>query len=177
MPTRVQIHPTTKIAAIAVVCAIAVVVSILGVKRLIHSDAPHAGVASQQGFVSGSSTSAPLLLPIIELTIADASLEKNWSSALAQVLGGRTEVSIEGGRVDVLTEHYAIEVDRLEKWHEAIGQASHYALKTKKTPVAALIIPSDSWPLAPSAVAKLRLVEETCLGKGIRLVLLRRIGA
>lgn len=177
MPTQVQIHPTAKIAAIAVVCAIAVVVSILGIKRLIHSDAPSLASPAHQSSLAGIPYAASLLVPIFELRISDASLEKHWSNALAQALGGETEFSIASGRIDVVTEHYAIEVDRLEKWHEAIGQASHYALQTKKVPVAALIIPSDNWPLSPASVSKLRLIEETCVAKGIRLILLRRIGA
>jgi hypothetical protein len=88
--------------------------------------------------------------PLIALTMADATLESAWSGALAQALSGETEYPVEGGRVDVATGKYAIEVDRLEKWHEAIGQAAHYSLKTGKAPVVALIIPSDSSPLNES---------------------------
>lgn len=37
------------------------------------------------------------------------------------------EVPVRYGRIDLLTSDYAIEVDKLEKFHEAIGQALHYA--------------------------------------------------
>lgn len=177
MPVRLEVHPTAKIAAIAVVCAIAVVASILGVKRLMHGEANSAVSAAPRALTASVSPSGSLLVPVFELAVQDAALEKGWSSALAHALGGETEVIVPNGRVDVVTDHYSIEVDRLEKWHEAIGQASHYAVQTKKVPVAALIIPSDNWPLSPTTISKLRLIEETCVAKGIRLVLLRRVGA
>jgi MoaA/NifB/PqqE/SkfB family radical SAM enzyme len=39
-----------------------------------------------------------------------------------------------------LTDDYAIEVDSLEKFHEAIGQALHYAKETGKKPGIAIFI-------------------------------------
>jgi hypothetical protein len=119
--------------------------------------------------------SGDLLLPVIDLRLPDAGLESHWSAALAMRLSGQTEAAVEGGRVDVLTEHYAIEVDRLEKWHEAIGQAAHYGLKTGRVPVAAIMVPSDLWPISQATNAKLLLIDETCSKQGIKLVLLHRI--
>lgn len=43
---------------------------------------------------------------------------------------GEREVSIYGGRVDILTEEYAIEVERADKWKNAIGQALWYGQQT-----------------------------------------------
>lgn len=177
MPTRIEVHPTAKIAAYALFIALAVSFVIIGAKRFRRPNttttAPNAAVAGRP------IRTAPgeLLLAIIELRIPDGQLESHWASALASVLSGQTEAPVEGGRVDVLTEHYAIEVDRLEKWHEAIGQAAHYALKTGKIPVAAIMLPSDLWPISPTTKAKLLLIDETCTKQGIKFVLLHRTGA
>ena len=50
------------------------------------------------------------------------------------------EVPVKYGRIDLLTDDYAIEVDKLEKFHEAIGQALHYAKETGKKPAIAIFI-------------------------------------
>jgi hypothetical protein len=175
MPSKVEIHPTARIAFRTLLIALVVAFSVLGAKRIFRTpteeDKPNAPVL-RQPFLS---TNSELLLPVVELRLQDASLEAAWSVALSEVLSGMTEAPVEGGRVDVLTDHYAIEVERLEKWHEAIGQASHYANETKKMPIAALMIPSDLWPLSPTTKAKLRLIDETCTSKGIKVLLLRRV--
>ncbi|MCG6536985.1 MAG: hypothetical protein L7F78_20340 [Syntrophales bacterium LBB04] len=44
----------------------------------------------------------------------------------------KMEVPVKYGRIDLLTDDYVIEVDRLEKFHEAIGQVLHYARETGK---------------------------------------------
>lgn len=79
----------------------------------------------------------------IELEFADFKgefKEANWRDAFAKFLENKgskvkTEVSCKGGRCDILTEKFAIEVDSAAKWHEAIGQACHYSLMLK-TPAA-----------------------------------------
>lgn len=79
----------------------------------------------------------------IELEFADFKgefKEANWRDAFAMFLkkkgnNVKTEVSCKGGRCDILTEDFAIEVDSAAKWHEAIGQACHYSLMLK-TPAA-----------------------------------------
>ena len=119
-------------------------------------------------------TDSELLLPVISLNIPDATLETSWSTALSLVLHGQTEYAVESGRVDVLTDQYAIEVERMPKWHEAIGQASHYALNTSKLPMVALIVSSDDWPISKENREKILLIEKTCLSKSIKLVILRR---
>lgn len=71
---------------------------------------------------------------VVELDLPDGKLkEKDYRDALALYFTEQgeevyTEVKCDGGRCDVLTSFRAIEVDRAEKWHEAIGQACHYAL-------------------------------------------------
>jgi len=109
------------------------------------------------------------------LKVDDAARELNWSAALAAKLNGRVEVAVPNGRIDVLTDIYAIEVERLEKWHEGIGQASHYAISTGKVGCLALIIDSDKWPLNEATLAKLRTVEQTAVSRATKLLILRRI--
>lgn len=53
---------------------------------------------------------------------------------------GKIEVPVKYGRVDILTGRFAIEVDRLSKFHEGIGQALHYAKETGKKPGLAIFI-------------------------------------
>jgi hypothetical protein len=52
----------------------------------------------------------------------------------------KMEVPVKYGRVDLLTDDYVIEVDRLEMFHEAIGQALHYAKETGKKPAIAIFV-------------------------------------
>lgn len=174
MAIRVEIHPTAKIAAYALSIALAVLFVIVGAKRLLRPDVASVGFEQEVHSTLGRAGTAGLLMSVVELRIPDAQLESHWSSALAEVLSGTTEAPVDGGRVDVLTEHYAIEVDRLEKWHEAIGQAIHYAAKTGKAPVAAIMLPSDLWPPSVATKSKLLLIDEMCTKAGIKLVLLRR---
>src|SRR5690606_35333262 len=161
MRSRIQIHSPVKIAACVLGCSLLVVLALTLLKQWIQGTlySPEHQINSS-GVVSESflelrspPASDDLLLPVIDLEIADASTETNWSASLARALNGQTEATIDGGRVDVLTRIYAIEVDRLDKWHEGIGQAAHYALVTKAIPVVALIVPSKDWPLSEKTKA------------------------
>ena len=168
MPTEVTVHPTAKIAFVAVLIAVVAGSGLVGLKRLLKSENDSSSqIESSFASTSQVETLPDLLLPVIRLAVDPESHETDWSEALAAVLSGRTEVATEHGRVDVLTDRFAIEVDRLAKWHESIGQASHYASTTKKRPVVALILlPNDN-------TDKLELVEDTCTSKGIKLVILQ----
>jgi hypothetical protein len=69
--------------------------------------------------------------------------ERDYQIAFNQVyFSGKAEmeVPVKYGRIDLLTDDYAIEVDRLEKFHEAIGQALHYAKEAGKKPGIAIFI-------------------------------------
>lgn len=50
------------------------------------------------------------------------------------------EVPVKYGRADLVSDDYAIEVDKLDNFHEAIGQALHYAKETGKKPAIAVYI-------------------------------------
>jgi hypothetical protein len=69
--------------------------------------------------------------------------EKDYQIAFNRVYfrgKAKMEVPVKYGRVDLLTDDYAIEVDSLEKFHEAIGQSLHYAKETGKKPGIAIFI-------------------------------------
>jgi hypothetical protein len=69
--------------------------------------------------------------------------EKDYQIAFNRVYfrgKAKMEVPVKYGRIDLLTDDYAIEVDSLEKFHEAIGQALHYAKETGKKPGIAIFI-------------------------------------
>ena len=70
----------------------------------------------------------------------------------------KLEVPVKYGRVDLLSDDYAIEVDRLEKFHEAIGQALHYAKETGKKPAIAVFILDHE----PGDKEKLKYVKWLC---------------
>lgn len=70
--------------------------------------------------------------------------EANWSKAFMAFLQhkghrAKAEVACTGGRCDILTEDFAIEVDCAAKWHEAVGQACHYSLMLKKPAAIAIV--------------------------------------
>jgi hypothetical protein len=80
------------------------------------------------------------LLPIILYGQSEA----DYSRGLAAALDGRTEVPVTSGRVDILTETHAIEVDWASKWKESIGQALWYGLQTNRRAGIILILKSDA---------------------------------
>lgn len=177
-----QFRSTGRTAAYAVAYAVVIILALYGLKHLLRNE-PHAttnivdsvAVTEFPPALELHAVQGGPLVPILDLTVVDASMETNWSAALAALLDGQTEAPVESGRVDVLTRDYAIEVDRLDKWHEGIGQAAHYGLLTKAMPVVALMVPSDNWPLSESTRAKLLLIEKTCCAQNVKLILLRRV--
>ena len=66
--------------------------------------------------------------------------ETDYCRGLATALGGRTEVPVTSGRVDILTDDYAIEVDFAPYWKESIGQALWYGLQTNRAAGIVLIL-------------------------------------
>jgi spore coat polysaccharide biosynthesis predicted glycosyltransferase SpsG len=69
--------------------------------------------------------------------------ERDFQEAFNEVYfhgKAKMEVAVKYGRIDLLTDDYAIEVDRLEKFHEAMGQALHYAKETGRKPAIAIFI-------------------------------------
>jgi hypothetical protein len=99
--------------------------------------------------------------------------EASWRDSLAASLKGDGEVRIEGGRIDVLTDEWAVEVDRLHRWHEGLGQALHYSDASGREGVLALMMdvqhPDD---LHVKTLRTLELVDRQCTRLEVRLVVL-----
>jgi hypothetical protein len=100
--------------------------------------------------------------------------EATWRDALAEDIQGKTEFYIEGGRIDVLTQQRAIELDWPHKWHEGLGQALHYAYATGKRGTLALIERNLKGPeeLSRRSRERFELIEDVCRANNIDLFLL-----
>lgn len=107
-----------------------------------------------------------------ELDLPAQTRESAWRDALAVALNGQSEVPIEGGRIDVLTDKWAIEVDWPNKWHEGLGQALHYSDATGKQGVVALISYTGKENLREKSRKRFELVDKQCEKNGIKLVVL-----
>jgi hypothetical protein len=160
--------------SLATIVAAAVILALLPVRLCWNETASPPRLAAGQ-MVPFLDAETGFVAPMIGLAIKDPRREAEWSKALAGALKARNEVSVSHGRVDVLSDVYAIEVDWLHKWHEGLGQAVHYGLETGKTPALALIIPTSQWPLDAGEVDKLRIVERAALKAQVKLLLLRQI--
>jgi len=94
--------------------------------------------------------------------------EKDFQNAFNRVyFQGRAEmeVPVKYGRIDLLTGDYAIEVDKIDKFHEGIGQALHYARETGKKPGLAIYITDPT----EYDLEKLRYVRRLCQTLGIKV--------
>lgn len=107
----------------------------------------------------------------VKLPNVDKYYESHWRDAYAAELklsnkSVETEKKLRGGRADIVTDVFAIEIDRAAKWHEAIGQAVHYANELKKKPMIALFgynTLKEDQKKALEAVAKKRKIQITIL--------------
>lgn len=66
--------------------------------------------------------------------------EAYYIAKLAKELGGKEEVKVDGGRADIVTDNFAIEVEWASKWKSAIGQALWYGLETNRDAKIILLI-------------------------------------
>jgi hypothetical protein len=99
--------------------------------------------------------------------------ESLWRDELARQWDGRIEQRIEGGRIDVLTDRYAIEVEFPHKWHEGLGQSLHYASASGKQGVLAIIAYAQGEDnLHGRTRRKFELIEELCSANGIQMLVL-----
>ena len=114
-----------------------------------------------------------IFVPIITLPVNRSSNEKEWTNSLANQINGKPEVQVDRGRVDVMTDFYAIELDFLKKWHEGLGQAIHYGDESKRIGVLALIDETNIHEQDFQHFELIRKIERLCLIKGIKLIILR----
>ena len=58
--------------------------------------------------------------------------EKEISDYIQSLIGGQREVSVAGGRVDLIQNDIAFEIEWANNWKESIGQSLFYSLQTNK---------------------------------------------
>lgn len=68
--------------------------------------------------------------------------ENEHADFIQQLIGGQREHSVESGRIDLLTDEYAFEIEWANKWKDSIGQAIWYGLQTNKKPGIILLLKS-----------------------------------
>ena len=72
---------------------------------------------------------------------APTEYEPAWSAYLAWKWGGEAEHrTVDGSRVDVLTDEFAWEVEWCKKWKESVGQALFYGVVTGRKPGVVLLL-------------------------------------
>lgn len=79
-----------------------------------------------------------LLLPSFSFTQNNLS-ERDYADYIQRLIGGEREYSVYSGRVDLVTEDFAYEIEWAKNWKESIGQSLWYALQTKLKPGIILI--------------------------------------
>jgi len=70
--------------------------------------------------------------------------EKEVSDYIQLLIGGEREVSVTSGRIDLVHDGVAFEIDWANKWKESIGQALWYAQQSNKIPGIILILKKES---------------------------------
>lgn len=65
-------------------------------------------------------------------TPAESQNDASYVREVARLLNGQTEVRMYGGRADVVTEEYAIEVEYAHLWKQSIGQSLWYGIQLNK---------------------------------------------
>jgi hypothetical protein len=83
--------------------------------------------------------------------------EPEWSKYLSWKWNGEAEHrTVDGSRVDVLTDDMAWEVEWCKKWKESIGQALFYGVVTGRKPGVVLLLrrkPSEAVYFLRAAIA------------------------
>jgi hypothetical protein len=79
------------------------------------------------------------------ITLPSLAQNEAWYiQKIVQQLDGETEVTVPNGRVDIVTDEYAIEVEWADNWKHSIGQALWYAIQTNKKAGIILIMKDES---------------------------------
>ena len=97
-------------------------------------------------------------------TFAQSINESDWHVAFNnKILKGKVEVVLSSGRADIVTDTYAVEVDKASKFKQGIEQALRYAKASNKKPGLALYL--DGELLGQNFI---NLAKQECEEKGIR---------
>lgn len=84
-------------------------------------------------------TRPALIVSALLLAFSANSAEIDYQRKWCADHKGRLEVTVPGGRIDCLTDRYAVEFDFAPKWKDCIVQAKWYAIQTGRIPACALI--------------------------------------
>jgi len=71
-----------------------------------------------------------LILQLCFSLTCPAQYESDYVREIVKYLGGEREVSVTSGRVDILNDTHAIEVEFANKWKNSIGQSLWYSQQT-----------------------------------------------
>lgn len=117
-------------------------------------------------------TARPAAAPVAKPPAAPAKsvsfTENQWQVAFNnKVARGKLEVASGGGRVDIVNDSHAIEVDKVSKWKQGLAQAERYAEATGKKAGLALYIDGETDGFEIFKEAK-----ETCEDRGITVWLI-----
>lgn len=90
-----------------------------------------------------------LLLLTLLLTLSLRAQPESWYiEQIAYQMKGHTEVSVDNGRIDIVTVTHAIEVERAYNWKHAIGQCLWYALQKNLSPgIVLIVLDEDDWKM------------------------------
>ena len=96
-------------------------------------------------------------------TFAQSIKESDWHVAFNnKILKGKVEVTLSSGRADIITDTYAVEVDKASKFKQGIQQALRYSKASNKKPGLALYL--DGELLGQNFI---NLAKQECEQKGI----------
>jgi len=85
---------------------------------------------------------------ILVVTSVAAQPESWYIEEIAKYLKGQTEIPVENGRIDIVTETHAIEVERASNWKHSIGQSLWYAQQKNLSPgIVLLVLDEDDWKM------------------------------
>lgn len=172
MAIHVTIHPAARTGLKLVATALAVAIPLGFVLRGAPPKAePPKTLAAVRGLDAG--TDAATLLGALDLCVPESAREAEWIAATASRLSGQPEVSIPNGRVDIVTDRFAIEIDWAAKWHEGIGQSLHYADATGRRAALGLIVDGNGED-GGAALRHVRAADDVASSRGIRVFMLRR---
>lgn len=174
MSVKIKIRGSRSFAIKMAIGVILLSAMIGGLLRLLGDKSSESG--KDKSNINNSATliySKNILVPTILLPVSQESNEKDWNEALTKQIGGISEVPIAYGRVDVMTEVYAIEIDFIQKWHEGLGQAIHYGEAAKKIGVLALIDKTLKNEPDEEHTKFIYTIERLCVEKGVKLIILR----
>jgi len=160
------------VALIVFAAVFAGLIAVLAVSLRKEPSATTLDPAPTPGESTQSSADSETLLPVVEVCVREGAVEAVWIEAAASKLKGQPEMAVQGGRMDIGTEHFAIEIDFLDKWHEGVGQSLHYAAESGLRPALGLVLRGEDRRNSPQARAKLAEADKVASKQGIRVFVL-----